>query len=138
MKLATTLAALVLDTSAPAATFDFADYAATHGEGSWREITGGSLTRDGVTVRGFGGGRAGSVAFLDAPTARGPAGLGVCSSWSCTTGVAGANVADDNISRARKVLGTMSRRIVANKIIMGGIAAFLLAANASGSFGLDR
>jgi vesicle transport through interaction with t-SNAREs protein 1 len=36
--------------------------------------------------------------------------------------------ADDNISRARKVLGTMSRRIVANKIIMGGIAAFLIAA----------
>lgn len=36
--------------------------------------------------------------------------------------------ADDNISRARKLLGTMSRRIVANKIIMFGIAAFLLAA----------
>lgn len=36
--------------------------------------------------------------------------------------------ADDNISKARKLLGTMSRRIVANKIIMFGIAAFLLAA----------
>eukprot|EP00879_Flechtneria_rotunda_P013889 GHRR01014505.1.p1 GENE.GHRR01014505.1~~GHRR01014505.1.p1 ORF type:complete len:166 (+),score=74.42 GHRR01014505.1:432-929(+) len=36
--------------------------------------------------------------------------------------------ADDNISKARKVLGTMSKRIVANKIIMFGIAAFLLAA----------
>lgn len=36
--------------------------------------------------------------------------------------------ADDNISKARKVLGTMSKRIIANKIIMFGIAAFLLAA----------
>lgn len=101
MKLASTLAAMMLATSAPAATFDFADYAATHGEGSWREITGGSLTEDGITVRAFGGGRAGSVAFLDAPTARGPAGLGACSSWSCTSGVPGANVADDNISRTK-------------------------------------
>jgi vesicle transport through interaction with t-SNAREs protein 1 len=36
--------------------------------------------------------------------------------------------ADDNISKARKILGTMSKRIIANKIIMFGIAAFLLAA----------
>jgi vesicle transport through interaction with t-SNAREs protein 1 len=36
--------------------------------------------------------------------------------------------ADDNISKARKILGTMSKRIIANKIIMCGIAAFLLAA----------
>eukprot|EP00883_Tetradesmus_obliquus_P012311 jgi/Sobl393_1/5154/SZX67987.1 len=36
--------------------------------------------------------------------------------------------ADDNISKARKVLGTMSKRIVQNKIIMFGIVAFLLAA----------
>lgn len=36
--------------------------------------------------------------------------------------------ADDNISRARKVLGTMSRRIMTNKVITFGIAAFLIAA----------
>lgn len=36
--------------------------------------------------------------------------------------------ADDNISRARKVLGTMSRRIMTNKVITFGIAAFLMAA----------
>lgn len=36
--------------------------------------------------------------------------------------------ADDNISKARKILGTMSKRIMTNKIITFGIAAFLLAA----------
>eukprot|EP00775_Hariotina_reticulata_P010085 gene10085-10240_t len=36
--------------------------------------------------------------------------------------------ADDNISKARKILGTMSKRILANKVIMFGICAFLLAA----------
>lgn len=34
--------------------------------------------------------------------------------------------ADDNISKARRLLSTMSKRIVANKIIMFGISAFLL------------
>lgn len=34
--------------------------------------------------------------------------------------------ADDNISKARRVLGAMSKRIVANKIIMFAISACLL------------
>eukprot|EP00877_Chromochloris_zofingiensis_P004078 jgi/Chrzof1/13671/Cz08g07150.t1 len=36
--------------------------------------------------------------------------------------------ADDNISKARRILGTMSKRIFTNKIIMFGISIFLLAA----------
>ena len=36
--------------------------------------------------------------------------------------------ADDNIARARRTLATMSRRIVTNKFIMGGIVALLLIA----------
>jgi len=34
--------------------------------------------------------------------------------------------ADDNIGKARKILSTMSKRILTNKIIMFGISAFLL------------
>ncbi|KIY98299.1 Vesicle transport v-SNARE 13 [Monoraphidium neglectum] len=34
--------------------------------------------------------------------------------------------ADDNISKARRVLSSMSKRVIANKIIMFGISAFLL------------
>lgn len=34
--------------------------------------------------------------------------------------------ADDNISRARRVLATMSRRLMTNKLLMFGIAALLL------------
>ncbi|KAI8470243.1 MAG: Qb-SNARE, VTI1-family [Monoraphidium minutum] len=36
------------------------------------------------------------------------------------------HTADDNISKARRLLSTMSKRVVANKIIMFGISAFLL------------
>ena len=36
--------------------------------------------------------------------------------------------ADDNISKARKILSNMSRRMFQNKLIMGGIIAFLVAA----------
>ncbi|GBG00366.1 hypothetical protein Rsub_13125 [Raphidocelis subcapitata] len=36
--------------------------------------------------------------------------------------------ADDNISKARRVLSSMSKRVLANKIIMFGISAFLLLA----------
>jgi vesicle transport through interaction with t-SNAREs protein 1 len=36
--------------------------------------------------------------------------------------------ADDNIGKARKILSTMSKRIMTNKIIMFGITAFLLGA----------
>jgi vesicle transport through interaction with t-SNAREs protein 1 len=36
--------------------------------------------------------------------------------------------ADDNIGRARKILSNMSRRMFQNKLIMGGIIAFLVAA----------
>jgi hypothetical protein len=36
--------------------------------------------------------------------------------------------ADDNISKARKILSNMSRRLMTNKVIMFGVAAFLLAA----------
>ena len=36
--------------------------------------------------------------------------------------------ADDNIGKARRVLSTMSKRIMTNKVITFGIAAFLLAA----------
>ncbi len=36
--------------------------------------------------------------------------------------------ADDNIAQARRVLATMSRRITANKAIMFGIIALLVAA----------
>lgn len=35
--------------------------------------------------------------------------------------------ADDNIGKARRILSTMSRRVMTNKIIMFGVIAFLLA-----------
>jgi vesicle transport through interaction with t-SNAREs protein 1 len=34
--------------------------------------------------------------------------------------------ADDNIGKARRILSTMSRRVMTNKIIMFGIIVFLL------------
>jgi vesicle transport through interaction with t-SNAREs protein 1 len=34
--------------------------------------------------------------------------------------------ADDNISRARRILSNMTRRMVQNKVIMGGVIAFLI------------
>ena len=36
--------------------------------------------------------------------------------------------ADDNIARARRTLASMSRRVTANKFIMGGIALLLFVA----------
>lgn len=36
--------------------------------------------------------------------------------------------ADDNITKARKILTNMSRRVLQNKIIMAGIIAFLILA----------
>jgi vesicle transport through interaction with t-SNAREs protein 1 len=36
--------------------------------------------------------------------------------------------ADDNIGKARHILSNMSRRIWTNKLLMGGIILFLLAA----------
>jgi vesicle transport through interaction with t-SNAREs protein 1 len=36
------------------------------------------------------------------------------------------HTADDNIGRARKVLGSMSRRMTQNKILMAGVALILL------------
>ena len=44
-------------------------------------------------------------AFFDSSSFGGrPAGLGVCSSPSCKTGVAGANTGDDNLNRAEELL----------------------------------
>jgi hypothetical protein len=34
--------------------------------------------------------------------------------------------ADDNITRARRILSNMTRRMVQNKVIMGGVIAFLI------------
>lgn len=90
----------LLTPRADAATFNFQTYADGEDggyEGGWDEVTGGSLTRDGITVTATGLGRPGSFAFLDAKRA----GLGVCSSWSCTSGVPGAVVADDNVSMTK-------------------------------------
>lgn len=34
--------------------------------------------------------------------------------------------ADDNISKARKILSSMTRVMIQNKVIMGGVIAFLI------------
>ena len=61
----------------------------------------------GIIVRAQGLSSTGNPAdaFLDASSFGGkPAGLGVCSSTSCKTGVAGASTGDDNLNRATESL----------------------------------
>lgn len=93
--------------AASAATFDFVamiddpanpDYVGAV-EANWADAfstTGGLLTIDGIGLTASGTNTNGNDA--DAFFDRGTAGLGVCSSWSCATGVKGAITSDDNVT----------------------------------------
>lgn len=87
--------------SVQAATFDFADIADNTlvVEANWQDVFPGGLTVDGITLNASGtnANNTPADAFFD----KGNAGLGVCSSVSCATGVQGANTADDNVSNAQ-------------------------------------
>ncbi len=102
--------------SAATASFNFADladtYAAGNGghEGSWDQVTGGTLTDGAVTIVNAKGTYTGDPtgdnthAFFDSSDASGSAGLGVChSGWigsvsGCSSNQPGANTSDDNIT----------------------------------------
>jgi hypothetical protein len=110
-------AALVgLAAPAGAAIYDFnaiadgASFESTTGprigfEGSWAAVVGGvndMIFDGGIGLRATGTNISGDPAhaFFDSDDA----GLGVCSSVSCKTGVPGANTADDNLNRAEEAL----------------------------------
>jgi hypothetical protein len=106
-------AALVgLAAPAAAATFNFmaigdgANFLASDGprtgfEGTWDDVVGDMMFDDGIGLRATGNNIAGPAhALID----NGNAGLGVCSSVSCVSGVPGANTGDDNLNRAEEVL----------------------------------
>jgi len=71
-------------------------------EGSWDDVIGNKIFDGGIGLRATGTNISGSPAhaFIDA----GNAGLGVCSSVSCVSGVPGANTGDDNLNRAEEAL----------------------------------
>jgi hypothetical protein len=97
---------------AGAATFNFtavgdgASFLASDGprtgfEGPWDDVVGDMMFDDGIGLRVTGNNIAGPAhAYIDS----GNAGLGVCSSVSCVSGVPGANTADDNLNRAEESL----------------------------------
>ena len=89
-------------------------------EGNWNKVDdkgsaaivgdGAGIIVNGITIyaEGFNSSGAAADAFFDANRA----GLGVCSSGSCKSGVPGANTGDDNLNRAEESLKLMFDRTV--------------------------
>jgi len=97
--------------SAATASYDFAAmadaYAGGHGgqEGSWDQVTGGSVTDNGITLVAKGAYTGGEAhAFLDSKDSGRPGGLGVCHSGFNGSGLSecsshgGSNTSDDNVT----------------------------------------
>lgn len=102
--LAATAAIVLLAAPVSAATWDFVDIAdnGIAQEANFGDVFPAGIERDGIVLSASGENSAGIAAdaFLDKTDGSGPAGLGVCSSASCASGVPGAITSDDNVSAA--------------------------------------
>ena len=86
----------------------------TGGEGNWNILdsagsaaivgNGEGIIVDNITLKATGTNTDTSLQFVDAFFDAGGAGLGVCSSLSCKTGVSGAVTNDDNLNRTSEAL----------------------------------
>ncbi len=104
-KAALASAVIMAASAASAATFDFVAMADNSGDANWIGLTelnwsdtdfALGLTIGGIKLVASGSNLNGTAA--DAFFDKGSAGLGVCSSVSCATGVSGAITSDDNVS----------------------------------------
>ena len=125
---------------AATASFDFAAmadlYETSNGgkEGSWDQVTGGSVTDNGITLKATGAYTGGDAhAFLDSTSGGRPAGLGVCHSgfWpsgvsKCSSVPGGGDPSDDNVTFGETLSLIFDKTVFISEMILRDADHFLL------------
>ncbi len=125
---------------AATASFDFAAmadaYAGSHGgrEGSWTQVTGGTVTDNGITLKAIGTYVSSDAhAFMDSTSGGRPAGLGVCHSgfWpsgvsKCSSVPGGGEPGDDNVTFGETLSLIFDKTVFISEMILRDADHFLL------------